>query len=242
MSEIENTSVETEEVAELPEEETGVEEQESAEPVSEEPERSEERPDTDAAWAKMRREKEQAQSDLEAARAEIERLIAQENARTSTYERLTGSEDGEISALAEATGLSEDEIRAEMEAAEESAQKDLRIAQLEEQITSIQADRMMQEDLNTIRKIDPSVASLEDLGDEYSRYIEAGMSPEDAYWAIQGKKIAMQAKPPKAVGKVATGSVEKDYYTEAEIDAMSSEQLTKNYKKVLASWDRMANK
>ena len=241
MSEMENTSVETEEVAELPEEETGVEEQESAEPVSEEPERSEERPD-DAAWAKMRREKEKAQADLEAAKAEIERLIAQENARTSTYERLTGSEDGEISALAEATGLSEDEIRAEMEAAEESAQKDLRIAQLEEQITSIEADRMMQEDLNAIRKIDPSVASLEDLGEEYPRYIEAGMSPEDAYWAIQGKKIAMQAKPPKAVGKVATGTVERDYYTEAEIEAMSSEQLTKNYKKVLASWDRMAGK
>jgi hypothetical protein len=238
MDEFENTSVEMEEVAELPEEETGEEEQESAEPASEEQGRSEQ----DAAWARMRREKEQAQSELEAAKAEINRLMTQNNARVSAYERLTGSEDGEIAALAEATGLSEDEVRAEMEAAEESAQKDLRIAQLEQQVTSIQADRMMQEDLNKLRKIDPSLASLDDLGENYPSYISAGLSPEQAYWAIKAEESANKATPPKAVGKVATGTAEKDYFTDAEIDSMSSEQLEKNWKKIIASWDRKAKR
>lgn len=238
MDEFENTSVEMEGVAELPEEETGEEEQESAEPASEEQGRSEQ----DAAWARMRREKEQAQSELEAAKAEINRLMTQNNARVSAYERLTGSEDGEIAALAEATGLSEDEVRAEMEAAEESAQKDLRIAQLEQQVTSIQADRMMQEDLNKLRKIDPSLASLDDLGENYPSYISAGLSPEQAYWAIKAEESANKATPPKAVGKVATGTAEKDYFTDAEIDSMSSEQLEKNWKKIIASWDRKAKR
>lgn len=235
MSEFDATGVEELEVAEPVEEETGVEEQEVAEPESE----GQERPTNDAAWARMRREKEDAQKELQAAKAEIERLMAQDSARTSAYERLTGSEDGEISALAEATGLSEDEVRAAMEEAEEQAQRELENAQLKKQIESLQADMYAKEDLTEIQKIDPTVASLEDLGDDFPSYISAGLSPQQAYWAVKAQETATMATPPKVVGKVATGAVEKDYYSQAEIDAMSSEQLTKNYKKILASWDRM---
>lgn len=235
MSEFDATGVEELEVAEPVEEETGVEEQEVAEPESE----GQERPTNDAAWARMRREKEDAQKELQAAKAEIERLMAQDSARASAYERLTGSEDGEISALAEATGLSEDEVRAAMEEAEEQAQRELENAQLKKQIESLQADMYAKEDLTEIQKIDPTVASLEDLGDDFPSYISAGLSPQQAYWAVKAQETATMATPPKVVGKVATGAVEKDYYSQAEIDAMSSEQLTKNYKKILASWDRM---
>ena len=250
MSDYENTSVEMQDVAD-PADETGVEDQDFAEPESEdlEPEEMGEagdgRDDTsreaDAAFARMRRENEQYQSELEAAREELEELRsaqAQIDARNEAISRLTGNEEGEIAALAEVTGMSEDEIRAEMEAAEESAQKDLRIQQLEEQVNSVEAERLMQADLERLRRIDPTLKSLEELGDEYIRYMGAGLDPEDAYWAIQAKKGAYKATPPKEVGKVATGSAEKDYFTEAEIDAMSSEQLTKNWKKIMASWER----
>lgn len=249
MADFESTSVETSEVAEPTEEVTGEEVQEAAEPVSEEspePRRTEE----DAAWARMRRESEQAKAEAEAARRELEELKAQNEARQETYSRLIGSDNGEIAAIAEAAGMSEDEVIAQMEAAEEAARKDLRIAELEEQVTNIEAERLMQADLETLRKIDPTLKDLSSLGDEYFRYMSATdpstgepiMTPEDAYWAIKAKESANTAKPPVEVGKVATGTSEKDYFTDAEIDAMSPEQLTKNWKKVMASWDRNANR
>lgn len=248
MADFESTSVETTEVAE-PSEETGVEDQEVAEPESEESaelEVKEGKTEEDAAWARMRREKEETQSQLEAAQAELAELKAANEARESLFARLTGrDEDADISAIAEVTGISEEEIRAQMDAANESAQKDLRLAALEDAVVSIAADRQMQADLEAVRKIDPSIKSLDDLGEEYARYMSAVdedgnpiMSPQDAYWAIKAKERATQATPPKEVGRVATGTAEKDYYTDAEIDAMTPEQLTKNYKKILASWEK----
>ena len=241
MAEFESTSVETSEVAEPTEEVTGVEEQETAEPVSEEspePRRTEE----DAAWARMRRESEQAKAEAEAAKRELEELKAANEARQSTYSRLTGSDNGEIAAIAEATGMSEDEVIAEMEAAEESARKDMRIAELEKQVDDIEAERMMQADLAELRKIDPTLKSLEDLGDGYIEYVASGLSPERAYWALKAEEQAKRAEPPVNAGKVATGTAEKDYFTDAEIDAMSPEQQRKNWKKIMASWDRNANR
>lgn len=230
----EDTSVEMQDVAD-PAEETGVEDLEAAAPESGA------RTEADATFARMRRENESYREELEAARNELAELQAQTEARESAFSRLTGNENGEIAALAEVTGMSEDEIRAEMEAAEESARKDLRIQQLEEQVDSIDADRAMQEHLEALRKIDPSIRSLLDLGDEYADYIAVGLAPEQAYWAIKAKEQANHAEPPKAIGKVETNSAERDYFTDAEIDAMSSEQLTKNWKKIMASWDRKAN-
>ena len=233
MSDFDGTSVEMTEVAD-PSIETGVEEQEVANPVSEESAKS----DSDAAFARMRRESQQYQEELNAARAELEELKAQSEARNQAFNRLTGSEDGEIAALAEVTGMSEDEIRAEMEAAQESAQKDLKIDQLEQKLQDIEVRNMMQSDLTKIQSVDPSVKSLEDLGEGYVDYIAAGLDPVRAYWAIKAEEGANHRQPPKAMGKVATGTAEKDYFTDAEIDAMSSEQLTKNWKQIMASWDR----
>lgn len=234
---MENTSVEMTEVA-APSEveetnETGVEEPEVAEPVSEEHQKT----DADSAFAEMRRAREQAEREAADARAELEMYRAQQDARDSTIARLTGrDDDAEIVALAELTGMSEEEIRQEMEAAFESTQKDLRIQQLEERINSAEADRMMQEDLEALRKIDPSLRSLDDLGDGFADYIAAGLPPEKAYWAIKAEERANQATPPKDIGKVATGTAEKDRFTEAEIEAMSSDQLRKNWKKIFNSW------
>lgn len=249
MAEMESASVETSEVAEPTEEVTGVEEQETAEPVSEETVEEPKKTEEDAAWARMRREAEAARAEAEAAQRELEELRAANEARQSTYSRLTGSDDGIVAAIAEATGMSEDEVRAEIEASEEAAAKDMRIAQLEEQLTSITAERIMQEDLQILRKIDPSLKSLTDLGEEYMRYVtainpetgEPFMTPEDAYWAVKAKEQANRATPPVEVGKVATGTVEHEL-TDAEIDAMSSEQLTKNWKNIMAKWDKDAQR
>jgi len=246
MAEFESTSVETTEVAEPSEEVSGVEEQETAEPVSEESEQPTGKTEEDAAWARMRREAEQARAEAEAAQRELAELKASNEARSSAISRLTGrGEDAEIAALAEVTGMSEDEVAEIYEREAESAQKDLRIEQLEEMVGSIQAERLMQVDLERLRKIDPALNSLDELGPEYVRYMsvldpETGepiMEPEDAYWAIKAKQRANQATPPKEVGKVATGPAEKTRFTAQEIDAMSSEQLKKNWRQIIASWD-----
>ena len=233
------TGVEETEVAEPLEEETGVEEQETAEPVSEET--VETKTEEDAAWARMRREAESARAEAEAAQRELAELKAMQEARAKAESRLTGQEDARIAALAEATGMSEDEIIAEIEAAEESARKDLRIQELEERITTIEAEKLMQADLAELRKIDPTIKSLEDLGDGYIEYIAGGLSPEKAYWAIKAEEQAKKATPPVEVGKVATGTAEHEL-TDAEIDAMSPEQQRKNWKKIMAKWDRDAQR
>ena len=233
MPEETGASVEMTEVAE-PLNETGVEEPEVADPVSQESGKT----DSDAAFARMRRESQQYQQDLLAARQELEQLRAENEARNEAFNRLTGSEDGEIAALAEVTGMSEDEIRAEMEAAQESAQKDLRIEQLEQKLQNIEVKSMMQADLTEIQKKFPSVKSLEELGPDYPEYIAAGLAPVKAAKVIFSDQRANFREPPKAMGKVATGTADKDYYTDAEIEAMSSDQLTKNWKKIMASWDR----
>ena len=235
------TGGEETEVAEPLEEETGVEEQETAEPVSEESVEHE-KTEEDAAWARMRRESEQARRELEAAQKELAELKARTEAKESTYSRLTGSENGDIAAIAEATGMTEDEVLAEIEAAQESAQKDALIEQLQERVTSIEAEKLMQEDLEKIRKVDPSIKSLDDLGDGFVQYMTAGLDPVKAYWAVKAEERANQATPPKEIGRVETGTAEKDYFTDAEIDAMSPEELEKNYKKIIASWDRRANR
>lgn len=240
----ESTSAEMQEVAEPAETEevteTGAEDQEVAAPESEEHQKT----DADSAFAEMRRAKEAAEKEAEDARAELAEIQAKQEARENTFSRLAGrDEDAEILALAELTGMSEDEIRAEMEAAAESAQKDLRIQQLEEQINSSEAERLMQADLKRIQAIDPSVNSLEELGEEYYRYMSSFdadgnpvMTPEDAYWAVKAKERANRAIPPKEVGKVATGTAEKRGFTEAEIDRMSPEQLRANWKEIYNSW------
>ena len=251
MAEFESTSAVAEEVTETsevaePTEVTGGEEQEVTEPVSETSDEDSGKSKSDAAWARMRREAEQARKDAEAAQRELAELKASNEARTSAISRLTGrGEDAEIAALAEVTGMSEDEVAEIYEREAEAAQKDLRIEQLEEMVGSIQAERLMQVDLERLRKIDPSLNCLEDLGPEYALYMsvldpETGepiMQPEDAYWAIKAKERANQATPPKEIGKVATGTAEKTRYSQAEIDAMSSDQLKQNWKKILASWD-----
>ena len=246
MAEFESTSVETTEVAEPSEEVSGVEEQETAEPVSEESEQPTGKTEEDAAWARMRREAEQARAEAEAAQKELAELKASNEARTSAFSRLTGrDENAEIAALAEVTGMSEDEVAEIYEREAESAQKDLRIEQLENMVSTIQGERLYQADLERLRKIDPSLTDLESLGPEYMRYMQATdpetgeplMEPEDAYWAIKAKERANQATPPKEVGKVATGPAEKTRFTAQEIDAMSSEQLKKNWRQIIASWD-----
>lgn len=230
---VEAESVVTEEqVAVAPEDtnETGSKESELAEQTPEAVEKPQDS-ETNRAFQKMRKANEDLQRELDSLRAE-------KQARNETFERLVGSGASDISVIAEASGLSEDEVRAEFVHSQENYEKDAKIDALEARLLDIEAEKAMAEDLATIRRIDPSIKSLEDLGEGYAEYVGAGLSAEKAYWAIKAEKTAKQATPPKEAGKIATGTMEKDTFTDAEISAMSSEDLTKNWKKILKSWEK----
>ena len=228
MSDEMNLGAEVQEVAEPAG--IGAEVQEVAEPVVEaetEPviEEFEEPGDkSDSAFAEYRRRAEEAERELADLRAE-------QLARQETMRRITGSEDGEFSAIAEAMGIDEADLIATYEAESDAAKKDLRIQDLENQL-------MMQQDLAEIQRLDPGIKDLSELGETFLNLKEKGVDTESAYWAAKARREATQMKPPKAPGRANISQPEKNFFTEDEVNAMTSEQKYANADKILASLPR----
>ena len=221
-------SAETQEVAE-PVEAESAETQEVAEP---EPQG---KTDADSAFAEMRRAREEAERRAE----EAERQLAEFSARETAIKNLSGRDDAVEQALAEALGLDVEDVVAQLDANTESAKKDLVIEELNEKLEMIEVERQMENDLREIQKIDPSVKSLDELGDVYIDLIQAGASAISAYYATKAQKINEGATPPKPIGKVDPSVPEKDFITEAEWDAMTPAEQSKNWKlgkKSMTKW------
>lgn len=240
----EDISAEMEQVADAPEEaqETGVEESEVAEQT---PNEAEGEPtgktDADSAFAEMRRAKESAEEESAELRRQIAQMQAEQEARADTFKRLTGEENAEINALAESMGLDPEDVLATIESEQESAKKDLRIEELESELTSIKASAEMAKDLQEIQKIDPNVKDLNDLGEHFVNYINAGLNATDAYYAVRSREEKEKLTPPKPIGKVNNEPVEKDFFSEAEVNAMTSEEKYANADKImksLAKWQK----
>ena len=217
----ENTSVETQEVAEPVESNVSEESQEVAEPETH-------KTSADAAFAEMRRR-------AEAAERKVAEAEANEKARQEAIKQLTGKENGLENALAETYGLDLDDVVATLEAHTESAKKDLKIEELEEELVTFQATKQMEDDLRTIQAIDPSIKSLSDLGETFLNLTTAGVDAETAYYASKGKQIVESKTPPEPIGKVGKTTPEKEFFTEAEVDAMSEAEQRRNYEKIMKS-------
>ena len=226
METIENTSVETQEVAEPVE---SVETQEVAEPVETTEETTTSgKTEADAAFAAQRRA-------LQEAERRIAEFEAKEQAREQAMRKLTGSDNGFIDAIAENIGADPDDVLAAFNAEEELVKQNNYIKQLEQEVADIHAEKQLQEDLTIIQKIDPTVERLFDLGETFVALREKGVDAESAYWAAKAKKDATQMKAPKAPGKANAEQPEKTYFTEAEVDAMTPEQQKANADKILNS-------
>lgn len=210
---------EEQELAEPAESEEGAEEQEVAEPaVSEEPETP-----SDSAWAALRRRAEEAES--------RQREIEAQNAMMA--EALGLYFDGDptemaLQARANAMGISPDVERERFEAEEARRNAEAEAESLRNELTRIEVERMMEQGLADIQKIDPSVTDLTELGEDFGRYIAAGLSSVDAYFATKAKEAKMKATPPKPIGRVASGKVDSSFFTKAEVDAMSDDEIEAN--------------
>lgn len=258
-------SVKEEEIAELPDETTdeGVKEQEVTEPVSE----SSQDDKTNSAFAEMRRAREEAErkaEELEKRIAELEKPDEEDEVdySESALEELLSERtiEEKISFIAESEGISNEEAMARITYEAEKREYEDTISQQQEEIEALkkqneewklesathEAEKEMAEDLATIRKFDPTIKSLEDLPPSYAKFRNTQlfdgtyMSPEESYFAAKQMEERTKVKPAQDIGKVNRSEAESEYYTSwDEINAMTSEEKTRNADKIMRSLSRL---
>lgn len=181
------------------------------------------RTDADRAFAELRRKYQEAQSEAEDKNAQLQSMI-------SSFNKFgfTGSTPGEIAdaIAAHTTGRDINEIRTERES-REAAEREIRRAKAEaEYYRMAEVQRRMDRDLRTIQKIDPTVKSLEELGEDFLGLIRNGISGEVAFNAVRAKEGRTEKKEPPKIGAVNSRTTEeKEYYTNDELDALTSKDL-----------------
>ena len=229
--------------AEVQETEVETEMQESTEPADTVDEQyEEEQAEEDIPQGK--RSRDSAFAEMRRAREEAERQNSELQERLEALER--AQREAELRSYAESIGLSEDEIEqvvadAAVEEERERRQQNLEAEneRLSEELMNIQIDQIMEQDLREIQAIDPSVKSLDDLGEDFGNFIAAGLSGVDAYYAMISKRERTQIKPAPSMGKANQASVPRDFYTSEELDNLSDEEILSNWDKVQRSLDRL---
>lgn len=236
----ENESVEIQEVAEPVEEvvDTNESTQEVVEPEAQtettvENAKTESRDyEKDAAFASMRRSMEQAQREREETLRQLETMKAANDRLTNSFGLFgfKGNVDEiEDQAKAHYSGRTVEEVRNErlqaQKAIEEQQRREQETLAKDNQIKDLQRQlyaRILDDDLKKIQAIDPSVKTLDELGEKFTKLmIAGGWTAEDAYHAVKSIGAANQKTPPPEMGKVnATQKADKTFYTEAEVDAM----------------------
>lgn len=233
---INDTSEETVEVAEpLNEDEKSVETAEVADPseseeVVSEPEENQEggRTAQDSAFAEMRRRNRELENDNKLMFDALNRYFTGDDARELS-----------IQANAYADSRDPEEVRAEFERSREEEELRSENEELKEQLMNIQIEQRMAEDLRTIQGIDPTVKSLDDLGESFINYISAGLDATDAYYASLLKDQKEKVYPPSEIGKISDTKIDRDYYTSEELDNLTDEELDANWDKVMRSMKRL---
>lgn len=186
---------------------------ETTEPVKEPIQRDFEK---DAAFARMRREAEQVKKQNE--------LLA----KTLQQFGFKGNSPEDVIDQANAHYLQKplEEVRQQRINTEKQQQEEAQRQAELEYYQSREIERLMTDDLKRIQKLDPTVKSLDELGEDYFNLIQAGVSGEVAFEAVKAKRQRETKIPPAEVGKVNSNSkVEKDYYTPEEVDKLTEKEL-----------------
>lgn len=227
--------------------EAETEEQEFTDPAAEEDaqgEADEESEEYEEDIPQGKRSRDHAFAEMRRAREEAEQRNSELQERLDALERAQREKD--LRDYAEGMGLTEEEIEevvkdAQEEEEKENARKELeeKVRQLEDQLLEREIDEKMQKDLSDIQKIDPSVKSLDDLGDDFGQFIEAGLDGVHAYYAMKAMQDRNKIKPARSIGRVNQSSVPRDFYTSEELDALSQEEILANWDKVQRSIDRL---
>ena len=227
-------SVESQEVAE-PETDEALESAESQDVA--EPESTEETPEEpksfgrteqDAAFAEMRRKNQELENNNRMMMEALQRYFDGEDA-----------EELSLAANAYAEQKSVDEYRGEWEQKQEFLRLQNENETLHNLLIDAEVDKLMREGLREVQEIDPNVKSLEDLGDKFGDFIRAGLPTKEAYYATKAMELKEKVFAPDAIGRVSDTKAERDYYTSAELDALTDEEMDENWDKVMRSLQRL---
>ena len=230
-------SAENQEVAEpeMDENSLGAEEQEVAAPDTAEDSNeagesaSNGRTEADAKFAEMRRANQQLEREAQMMREALSRYFEGETA-----------EELSINANAYAEQRDPDEYRQEWEHQQEYERAIQENEALKDQMLEMEIDRRMQEGLREVQAIDPSVKSLDELGESFVHMIGAGLTTKEAYYASLAMKSSEKVYAPDPIGRVSDNRIERDYYTSEELDHLSDEELDANWEKVWRSMDMLS--
>ena len=215
-----NESAEIQEVAEPETDvEESVETQEVAETASDESETYEEqeqsgRTEQDAAFAEMRRANQALERDNQMMREALLRYFDGETA-----------EELSINANAYAEQRDPEEYRQEYERLREAEDLKAENEELREQLLNAQVEQLMREGLREVREIDPSIKSLEDLGETFAKFISSGLTTKEAYYASKAMELKEKVLAPSAIGRVSDTKSERDYFTSEELDNLTDAEL-----------------
>lgn len=190
----------------------------------------------DSAWAEMRRRAEEAERQAQET-AEQNQLMAE--ALGMYFPENEDPVEMAIQARATALGVDPEIERARFEAERDKEQLAIEKEALEEQLNQIKVERLMEQGLSEIKRIDPSVKELAELGTDFPTYIAAGLTSEQAYYAVKAKEAKTKINPPKPIGRVESAPADSDFFSKEEVDAMSDDELDKNFsaiKKSMSKW------
>ena len=206
--------------------ETGAEEMEPADPSTEDSTGAEEMEPAEPSGS--------GRSAQDAAFAEQRRQIEELQRQNADYEEALGlffdGDDKILQARVLGEQKTEEQVRTEIEAENEIARLQQENEEMQEEIASREAERMMAEDLKAIQAIDPNIQSLDDLGEDFLNYIASGqLTGVEAYFAAKAKQDAERIVPPEPAGKVTPGSDAKDFFTREEVEAMSQKEVSENF-------------
>lgn len=110
---------------------------------------------------------------------------------------------------------------------------------------------MMKSDLEVIKKLNPNINSIEDLGPNFlnirmAKGVDGNMlTAEQAYFAAKALDGEIERNKPTApddIGKIGiTGTAQKTFYTKEEVENMSEQEQRENSDKIIESmksWGR----
>lgn len=189
---------------------------------------------SDAAFAAMRRENE-----------ELKRQIEQEREAGQRYEEALGlffnGDDKVLQAQAYADNRPFEDVKAEYDISVELEQARKEANELKTELANEKVERQMSKDLTELQKIDPNIKSIDDLGQDFLRFRFSPygeMTPSEAYYAMKAYQEKTKIVPPRSIGKLEPDKVDSDFYTREEVQAMSREEVSKNYAAIRKSMQK----
>lgn len=186
------------------------------------------RTESDAAFAEMRRKNEGLERDVQMLQEALGRYF-------------DGETPEELALMAQAYEEKReyDDVKAEYDKEHELEELREKVRLAEEEKMNLEIDQLIAQGLRDVQEIDPTIKSLEELGETFANFIGAGLSAKQAYYATQQMEAREKVHAPDGVGKIADNKTEREYYTSEELDNLTEEEMDANWDKVKKSLARL---